>query len=157
MRPRPPALAALLLASCIVDVPSPQPIPAGDFEAFAGTVQPVLDARCASPTCHGQPDRPLAIFSAGQYRRDPARTFLEESLDPGEQAANARQVAAFVLDVLAGGWSVDDCLMLRKPLALAQGGCSHKGGEIFRSRDDREYRALRTWLTGLVDPAVARP
>jgi hypothetical protein len=139
------AVMVLLAAAC-VEPPPPDAIPEGDLESFAATVQPVLDARCADPTCHGRPERPLRTYSPGRFRADPARTFLDEPLDDAELAANARMVAAFAVDSA----DVDDCLVLRKPLALAAGGCGHGGGEIFASRDDRELRALRAWLLGVM-------
>ncbi len=143
-------LALLVLggSACVVEPPPDEPVPAGDLEAFALTVQPVLDARCADPTCHGRSDRPLTLFSPGRYRLDPARTFLVEALAPAELEANARVLAAFALDPPLAD-DVDACLVLRKPLALTAGGCEHGGGEIFPGRDDREYRALRAWLSEL--------
>jgi hypothetical protein len=147
------ALAALaaLASACVVDLPPPEPLPEGDVTEFARTVQPVLDLRCADPSCHARADRPLALYSKGRHRRDPARTFLDEPLDAEELAANARAVAAFALEI-APEDGPDGCLVLRKPLALAAGGCGHAGGEIFSSRDDREYRAVRAWLAALAFP-----
>jgi hypothetical protein len=137
---------APLVASCALEPPPDEAVPVGDPDAFAREVQPVLDARCADPTCHGRPERPLAIYSPGRHRQDPARTFLVEPLTPEELEVNARVLAAFALEVEDG---VDSCLVLRKPLARAAGGCEHAGGEVFPGRDDREYRALRAWLAAL--------
>jgi len=137
-----------LFVGCVVEVGPPTPLPAGDLDVFAASVQPVLAVRCGDPTCHGRVDRPLEIYSAGRHRSDPTRVFLEEALTADELADNARNVAAFTLDVA----SAEECAVLRKPLALAAGGMWHGGGEIFPSRDDREYRAVLAWLTALQVP-----
>jgi hypothetical protein len=131
--------------------PAPEPIPEGDLARFAADVQPILDHRCATPSCHGRPDRALSIYSSGRYRSDPARTFLSEPLTADELAANVRGVAAFTLDVDR----LDDVLVVRKPLAIEQGGCWHAGGEIFGSVEDRDLRALRAWLAPLVEEGGA--
>lgn len=136
-------VASALLAACLSE-PASEPVPEGDLESFAATVQPVLAARCAEPTCHGRDDRPLAVYATRRFRADPERVFLEEPIDAAELEANARNVAAFMI-----GNRADDCLVLRKPLAASEGGARHVGGEIFTTRDDREYRALRAWLLSL--------
>ena len=138
------SLATCLLASCVSE-PASEPLPQGDLTQFSASVQPVLAARCADPTCHGRDDRPLAVYATRRFRMDPDRVFLEEPIDAEETAANARSVASFMIDSGA-----DDCLVLRKPLAETEGGAHHLGGEIFSTRDDREYRALRAWLESLV-------
>jgi hypothetical protein len=149
-RPCPTSAAfafAFAFAGCVED-PGLVSVPRGDVEVFAADVQPVVDARCADPTCHGRPERPLSLYSPGRYRLDPARTFIAEPLTAEELEANARSMAAFAADVAPGG--VDLCLVLRKPLAVEMGGCGHEGGVAWTSRDDREYRAVRSWLGRLI-------
>ena len=143
------ATTALALAAC-VELPPPEAVPAPDLATFAADVQPVLDARCATPSCHGRPERPLTVFSPRRYRRDPARRFLDEPLAADELAANAASVASFGFTIGSDG--LEDSLVLRKPLALAAGGARHQGGEIFVSRADREYRALYRWMSALAPP-----
>lgn len=140
--------AVLACAGCVVDAGPPVPLPEGDLELFASTVHPVLAAHCGDPSCHGRSDRPLEVYSTGQHRSDPARVFLEEPISQDEVVRNARNVAAFALDAT----SPDECAVLRKPLARAAGGEWHEGGEIFPSRDDRDYRAVRAWLSSLRAP-----
>ncbi len=144
-RARALTLFTAVLTGCVVDVGPPVPLPQGDVDAFRATVQPILALRCGDPTCHGRTDRPLEIYSAGRHRSDPSRVFLEEEVSAEEVAANARNVAAFALDAA----SPDQCAVLTKPLARAAGGQWHGGGEIFPSRDDREYRAVLAWLDNL--------
>jgi hypothetical protein len=152
------ALHIALLGSLIgcAPLPDPEPMPVGDAATFAATVQPVVDERCATPSCHGRPERPLSLFSPLHYRRDPARTFLDEPLDADELDANVRRTCAFTLDLLREHEAVDACLVLRKPLAVAAGGARHEGGEIFRAVDDRDYRTLRAWLATVQLPASPR-
>ncbi len=140
---------ALALAACAVEPGPPRGLPEGDLGVFAAEAQPVLDRHCADPGCHGRPERPFAIYSPGRHRADPERRFLAEPLSEAELAANARTVAAFALEPLLAGAPVDDCLVLRKPLALGAGGCGHEGGASFRGTDDRDYRALRSFLVTL--------
>ena len=144
------ALLTLGLAAC-AQSPAPEPLPAGDLGSFAETVQPVLDAHCADPSCHGRPERPLAIYSPLRYRLDPARRYLSEALTSQELAANLRSVEAFALAAREAGLSAAGCGVLCKPLAERAGGCGHAGGAIFPSADDREYRALESWLAHLME------
>lgn len=143
------AMIAFLVGGCAVAEPAPEALPTGDAVAFAAKVQPVFDARCADPTCHGRPDRPLSIYSPRRYRKDPARTLLDEPLGADETAANVRACAAFALDAVAAGGTTDDCLILRKPLPVDEGGARHGGGVIFPSDGAREWRILRSWLGAL--------
>jgi hypothetical protein len=147
--PRRATLLLLAATACIGEPPLPQSLPEGDAQVFASTAQPVLDRRCAEPTCHARADRPLALFSPGRRRADPARTFLNESLTDAELAHNARAVAAFALEPLLAGEPLASCLVLRKPLARAAGGSGHVGGEIFAAVDDPDYQALAGFLATL--------
>jgi hypothetical protein len=139
-------------SGCALDVPPPLALPAGDVVVFAQRTQPVLDRACASAGCHGRIERPLALYSPGHRRSDPARTFLNESLSDSELLANARAIDAFALEPLRDSLPIHDCLVLRKPLALAYGGAGHEGGELFPSPDDRDYQAVQAYLETLVLP-----
>jgi hypothetical protein len=139
------SLALVLAAAGCAGDPGRVVLLRGDAATFASAVQPVYDARCADPSCHGRADRPLAIYSPTRFRRDPARTFIRESLDPEEIATNVRATAAFALDAVEAGGTVDDSLVLRKPLPEEAGGAQHGGGVVFSSQSDREWRALRDW------------
>lgn len=147
-------LMLVALGACAVDPPAPVPMPDGDLAVFAAEAQPVLDRACADPGCHGNAERPLALYSPGRRRADPVRTFLDEPLDDAELLANARAVAAFALDPMLDGAPLDECLVLRKPLAVAAGGAGHEGGAVFDGRDDDGYLGLRAFLTTLVIPGV---
>ena len=141
-------IVAVALAACAVEEPPPEPLASGDLAVFASESQPVLDRRCADPSCHARDDRPFAIYSPGRRRADPSRLFMQEPLTADELAANARVFAAFA----PGEPTVDDCLILRKPLAIAAGGAGHLGGELFAGRDDADYQGLRAFLATLEAP-----
>ncbi|MCC6995555.1 MAG: hypothetical protein IT370_13175 [Deltaproteobacteria bacterium] len=141
-------LLALGAAGC-APTPPDLPLPAVDLASFASEVQPILERRCGSPSCHGRVERPLALYGSGSYRADPTRRFLLEPLTPDELAANARSVAVFVLEPRERAAALGESLVLCKPLALAAGGCGHQGGVQWLSPRDREYRQLASWLEAL--------
>ena len=88
------ALRALVggwaLAACALETPPPMPLPVGDEAVFAAAAQPALDRRCAEPSCHADAARPLAIYSAGRRRADPARLHLIEPLTAEELQKSTR-------------------------------------------------------------------
>lgn len=117
----------------------------GALAAFESEVEPHLEARCASAGCHGRDERPLRLYARGEHRIDPARRWLDEPLDATELEANALAVAGF-----AQGPTVEDALVLRKPLAQRAGGCWHGGGDVFADTSDVAYRALADWIASAV-------
>ncbi len=142
------ALLALGAAGC-APAPPDIPLPAVDVASFSAEVQPILERRCASPSCHGRVERPLALYGSGSYRADPTRRFLIEPLTAAELEANARGVASFVLEPRERGAALGRSLVLCKPLALPAGGCGHQGGAQWLAPSDREYRRLQAWLEAL--------
>ncbi len=144
--------APFALVACALEPPAPIPLPVGDATVFAAQAQPALDRRCAEPTCHADAARPLAIFSPGRRRADPAHLHLNEPLTSDELAGNARALAAFALDPLVAGLPIADCLVLCKPLALTAGGCGHVVGDVFAATDERDYQGLRAYLDTLALP-----
>ena len=141
----------VLALACLGCAPAPPdiPLPAVDVASFASEVQPILERRCGSPACHGRVERPLALYGSGSYRADSTRRFLVEPLSAAELAANARSVAAFVLEPRERGAALASSRVLCKPLALAAGGCGHQGGAQWLSPSEREYRQLLSWLQAL--------
>jgi len=133
-----PMLALAAVAGCGGPGAVSEAVPLGSIAAFERDVQPHLEARCAQGGCHGRPERPLALYAPGQWRRDPARTHLDEPLDPIELERNARALAA-----LAVGCEPAESPALTKPLA---GGLWHGGGEVFADETDHGYAAIRWWL-----------
>lgn len=135
--------AAALLAACSVPVEDATAVRWLDVDAFEADVQPILAARCGNPSCHGRPDRPFAVYSALQWRADPARTHLPEPLTGDELAHNYTAACVFVSEAE----HPDDALLLRKPLADAA-GTYHGGGAVFDGTADDDYRTVRAWVHG---------
>jgi hypothetical protein len=140
---------ALVLATCVGALscgldPAPyESAPLPDPAAFEAVAQPVLLARCANPTtCHGREDRPLALYAPWANRMDPADLLRDKSLTAAEVRANYDRARAFALERASGP------LLLTKPLAESAGGAWHGGDDLFESREDREYRALESWIRG---------
>ncbi len=140
------AALALLTAAC-GPPPETAPLELGDVAFFGARVEPHLEEQCGSAGCHGRPDRPFAMYSPGQHRRDPARRWLDEPLAPDEVEENARRVAALGLG--------DDPFLtpiVRKPLAVSEGGLWHGGGDVWVARSDEGCRALVAWLRDRAAP-----
>lgn len=143
-------LVTVLATACAGPASGSEPLPNGDLARFVEEVQPYLTRDCASGGCHGRAERPYALFAPGQYRRDPARTHLDEPLDAIELDANARRTAAFAIGV-----APHDALVVRKPLALRRGGVWHGGGEVWTDPDDQGCAALIAWLASAAVPQDA--
>jgi hypothetical protein len=132
------ALALLLLAGC-VDSGSVSPA-ALDGAAYATSVHPVVEARCATLDCHGDLGRALRLYSEDSLRaRDDLRGL---PLSDDELAANVRSFAA-----------LDAELIVDKPLL---GREAHEGGDVWLSADDDEVVCLASWLGGAVDTAACQ-
>ena len=138
------AILALALISGCADPVSIDGLPEPSLDVFVAAVEPLLVMRCGNPSgCHGREDRPFALYAPRANRIDPASVFLDEPLSERESLANYWRSVAF-------GVRVDDAepLLLSKPLARSAGGSAHRGGPIWVSRDEREYRVLAAWLAG---------
>jgi hypothetical protein len=104
------------------------------FEAFTRDVQPILSQRCAGDACHGAvlADFHLACDETEEERRWNfwiATRFLGDPIERSE--------------------------LLAKPLAVADGGAFHGGGDTFVSRDDPEYRAIADFAAEVAERAPA--
>ncbi len=137
-----------LLSACIGTTP-PTPLPQGDADAFVANVQPVLEDRCADPSCHGHVDRPFRVFGVLRERLDPTTTLPSDPLTAAELASNMRAFESFALDTVEAGQTLDECLILRKPLPPEELGAAHVGGVIFDSTYDRQWRAMYHWIFSL--------
>ncbi len=114
-----------------------------DADEFAATVQPVLADRCASPSCHGRVERPLALYAPGFFRADPTRTFFDEPLMAAELEHNYAASCVFV----TGAPAPAEAALVVKPLAGAV-GVYHGGGAVFAGTADPDYRAVLAWIEG---------
>ena len=138
-----PLLAALLAGGC---GEGPEPgsteAPFADRAVFDLSVAPVLEARCANPTCHGGPWRPLALYAPRLHRMDPADLHRPGPLNEAERSANFERARAFLEEV----YEPEECPLVSKPLAVDAGGASHGGGAQFEDAGERDYQAIRSWV-----------
>lgn len=117
-------------------------LPEADFDTFVSIVQPILSEKCANPSCHGNPDRPLEIYAVSQHRLDPAIVFLDVPLTDEEVKLNFHRACAFLADV-------DDpkeCALVQKTLSETYGGARHGGGIIFENPTDPDYLEILAWI-----------
>jgi hypothetical protein len=137
-----PVLALLLAVGCI-DGPGRDDAPMGaSYDDFVERVQPILEASCGNPACHGAPERPLQVFGVHQHRLNPDEVWVDAPLSGQELALNFLRSCAFLLDID----EPESCRLLAKPLAESEGGIRHGGGVVFERTDDPDYLALLDWV-----------
>jgi hypothetical protein len=99
-----------------------------NFAAFKGNIQRTLTEKgCGSTNCHGAPQSDFYITCGNN----------DEQI-----AFNMSQAWSFV------NTPVDDSQLLRVPVAVADGGRGHTGGDQFRS-SDAEYAQIREWANAV--------
>jgi hypothetical protein len=64
-------------------------------------------------------------------------------LTDAEHHANFESASGFAF----GNVAADDNFLLRKPLPSDWGGYEHKGGAIYSSPSDGQYKTIRAWLS----------
>ena len=118
---------------------------------FARDVAPVLEQRCANAACHGispgegVPDGMVDVFAldADGHLQD-----VEAARLTALRYVNTKEDPVF-------------SSLLRKPLARAEGGLPHRGGENFPSTSDPACQAIADWILlepeGGEDPAPLSP
>ncbi|MBK7859691.1 MAG: hypothetical protein IPJ65_13945 [Archangiaceae bacterium] len=134
-------LAALLAACAGSGEGAPEP-GAGSLDDFVALAQPVLEGRCANPSCHGNAARPLSLYAVHRFRLEPGALWLDAPLSERELRHNFRQASVFV----EGASEPERVRLLLKPLSARAGGGGHAGVEVFAERDDYGYRALLAWV-----------
>lgn len=132
------ALSWLLSPGCVaIDPIEPSQSPASPrFDALVG---PVLEERCANPSCHGSLLRPFALYAPRRLRMDPDDVYSERPLTEAERAHNAAVSRTFA------GTSAAGSPLLCKSLGTAA-GCTHGGGALFGGPLEDGYVRLRTWI-----------
>ncbi len=135
--------SSLLLVGCVPEGEWVEVGPETDLDRYVAMVQPILEARCANPTCHGDAGRPLALYAPRLYRLDEERTWLDEPLTDEELELNHRRARAFLSE------PVEESQLLRKPLDEDAGGAWHDGGVQFADASEPEFLAVLAWVTGL--------
>jgi hypothetical protein len=133
---------ALLIAGCIDAGATDSLLQPGSVAAFVEQAQPVLTARCASPSCHGNDERPLSLYAVHNHRLDPADRYVDTPLRDDEVRHNFLQAAVFVDE--AG--EASQCQLLTKALAAGASGARHAHVEVFTDSSEYDYRRLRAWV-----------
>ena len=148
------AVASCMLAACnTVDNPNvPSPAAKLDETVFKCNVEPVLARQCSYNACHGleranNVQSALRVYTPGKLRATPPANIdaMTAKLTADEEHANFVSAAGFAFDVA----SVEDNMLLRKPLPSGAGGFEHKGGVIYSGgTGDPQYMAIKAWLSG---------
>ena len=107
----------------------------GPSALFADAAAPVIERRCASSLCHGV-SVSGALPSEGFFLHVDATGRLAD-LEEARRAALARVTTTADARLSS---------LLRVPLAVAEGGGPHQGGELFVSSDEEGARALILWI-----------
>ncbi len=141
------AAAALLSGlGCITDTGETLFLAVGDQELFELEVQPALAEGCGNPSCHGNQQRPLELYSVHQHRDDASLIHRDEPLSEPELVANMQRAAAFLIEVDRA----EDSPLLTKPLAPAAGGAEHEGNVQFEDRQEPGYQVLHSWAQSVL-------
>jgi hypothetical protein len=102
--------------------------------------------------CHGNEERPLRIYAEQRFRINPDWIDYEDAITEAELAANLRVMAGFVEGAAGAG-----SLLTEKPLDARFGGRYHRGrdlygvDDVFLSREDEDYKTLRSFANGTSD------
>lgn len=133
----------VLVVECVVDTGPGVPLTSADLDGFILRAEPGL-MTCANESCHGDSDRPLALFAPLLHRADPADLWRDEPLTQAEHVANLQAVLPFV-----DRQQPHRSLLVRKPLAPEDGGAAHRGGVQWWDADDPECEAVVAWIRSL--------
>jgi hypothetical protein len=133
---------AVAILGCVADGGSDLDIPEADLVVFTDEVQPVLAEDCSTDSCHGRLDRPLGLYAVGAARLDAEDGDSDNALTPEEIELNHQRAQGFLLGVE----DPDACLLLSKPLPVADGGTVHDPGPVFNSAVDHRYVAVLDWV-----------
>jgi hypothetical protein len=119
---------------------------ADSSEAYVADVHPILERRCSTLDCHGDPGRPLRLYAETGLRA--ADSLRGQPITVDELAANVRSLLAVDPETPPA-----QSMLLTKPLA---GGIDHVGGDIWVNVDEPQPACFLGWLTGKsADPTVA--
>lgn len=120
-----------------------------------------MERRCGTLDCHGQPGRPLRLYSDWGLRLKPrddgARNGAATTAD--EQRANYLSVVGLEPEAMetcfrTKGADRANFQLLLKPISIENGGIRHKGGPVLRpSNQDPGWQCLYGWVSGEVNKA----
>ena len=133
--------------ACVPDAGELEAFQEMDYGVFASEVHPILERRCATPSCHGVRGRPLEIYAVGWHRLDPARVHDEGPLDDEELRLGYERARSFIVEAGTTG----RCHLLDKPLAESAGGAAHEGGAQFEDVSEPDFIALHRWVSAAME------
>ena len=127
-------------AACSIGQPPPD-VSLLDLGYYQCNVQPIFDRSCAFTACHGNPGRPLFIYSASKTRIA-GDQLIGESLTDKELCANFYRAAAFATP------DPRDSQLITKPKTLdGYESQFHEGNYLF-SENDPEEQCFEHWMRG---------
>jgi hypothetical protein len=131
--------------------------PSSDPATFT-TVSLVVERRCGTLDCHGNPERPMRIYGQWALRQPIPPGDLDhvpggEATTDGELRDNAASICglepAKIARVIAQQELPDTLTFVRKPRLQEK----HKGGRIWDIASDGD-RCVTSWILGAVDQAA---
>jgi hypothetical protein len=149
-------LCSGLFAACAEGREFSGPLPMPDGQGFVNDVYPVLLRDCAFVACHGAPDRFFRVYGPGRVRLDVLATKPDDPLTLQEILYSYDRSRS----MLATADTIQNALLLSKPLEPAAGGQGHKGVDelgrnVFASVRDPSYAVLATWARSKGSPPTA--
>src|SRR5262245_46074091 len=115
--------ALVLGAGCASDASEwSGPLPTPDGAQFVQAVYPLMLRDCAFSSCHGAPERFFHVLGPGRSRLLPT-TLPDDPMNLDEVLYSYERARS----MLATGSSIEQSLLLRKPLEAAAGGQGHMG------------------------------
>ncbi|MCO4762529.1 MAG: hypothetical protein KC502_13545 [Myxococcales bacterium] len=109
---------------------------------FVHEAGPILAARCGDYACHGNANRPFALYAVARRRLRAADNFTSHPLTEAELDANFAATTGFL-----DHDRPRDTTLVQKALGIGGKG-GHKGGGVFAAPSDPECRALIRWISG---------
>jgi hypothetical protein len=142
-------LFVVALTACDGTLSEQKSLASLDEPYFRCKVQPVLTKSCSAFACHGDGKRFFRVFARNRLRAQGAEKDRNAPLTDVERAANFEAARAFVDE-----GTIEDSLLLVKPLDIAGGRRFHRGreiygaGDVFADRNDPDFKTLLTWIQG---------
>jgi len=140
-------LAVLGLLACDTGV-DPAEVVDLDLGFYECQVQPLLDRSCAFTGCHGDPARPLAVFSTSKLRIA-GNELLGEGLTDKELCANYYRTMAFANE------DPVQSQLITKPATLDGLTSQYHAGNYMFGPEDPEATCLIAWMRGDIQPLQA--
>lgn len=124
-------------------------------------VSTFMEQRCGGLDCHGQPGRPMRIYSSWGLRLKPRDDGSRESgaTTAEEKKANYLSVVGLEPEAMEAcfrtkGQERANFQLLLKPISIENGGIRHKGGPVLRPENqDPGWQCLYGWVSGQVNQA----